>query len=47
MTAKINAKPVKKRRTRRNSEACKSIYPVPKKRGGGERRRKERRERER
>lgn len=42
MTAKINAKPVKKRRRegkKRNSEARKSIYPVPKKKvvmGGGE-----------
>lgn len=53
MTAKINAKPVKKRRKegkRRNSEARKSIYPVPKKKvvmGGGERKEKEGKERER
>lgn len=48
MTAKINVKPVKKRRTRRNSEACKSIYPVPKKRGGwGKEKEGEERERDR
>lgn len=53
MTAKINAKPVKKRRRegkRRNSEARKSIYPVPKKKvvmGRGERKEKEGKERER
>lgn len=47
MTAKINVKPVKKRRTRRNSKACKSIYPVPKKRGGwGKEKEGEERERE-
>lgn len=52
MTAKINAKPVKKRRRegkRRNSEARKSIYPVPKKKVvmGGGRKEKEGKERER
>lgn len=53
MTAKINAKPVKKRRRegkRRNSEARKSIYPVPKKKvvmGRWERKEKEGKERER
>lgn len=53
MTAKINAKPVKKRRRegkRRNSEARKSVYPVPKKKvvmGGWERKEKEVKERER